>query len=119
MFFQCMAALFDRTRRNIKWPLVVHTTLMFFLVTIYTAITLNLELTSNIGNREFPGVGGILPPGPTGYQDLLYPKATNIVSIVVCLLNNWLADGLLASSVFSSVAHPSDLGRSSSYIVAT
>lgn len=114
-----MCALFDRTRRNTKWLLVAHTTLTFFIVTIYTAINLNLELISRVDNREYPGVDGVFPPGPIGYQDLLYSKAGSIIAIVTCLLNSWLADGLLVRSIFNSVSQVSNLGRSSSYIAAT
>ena len=102
MFFQCMDALFDpvnRAKGGTKWPLVVHTTAMFSVVTVYVATSLDLESISYIDNREFPGVDGVLPPGPLGYQLSIYFKAVNLISNLMVLLNNWLADGLLASLV--------------------
>jgi len=100
MFFQCMSALFDpanRRREGTKWALVIYTILMFSFVTIRTGMGLNLISISFVDNREFPGVGDRLPPGPIGYQLSAGPKATNIVPSLAFLLNNWLADGLLVS----------------------
>jgi hypothetical protein len=70
---------------------------MFFFATIYTAANLNIVFISYIDNRGFPGVSGI-PPGPLGYQYSIYNKATGIISTVVFILNNWLADGLLVNT---------------------
>lgn len=97
-----MAALLnlDRTRERTKWGLVVHAVAMFSFVTIYTAMTLNIQSISFIDNREFPGVGDVLPPGPVGYQFFIYSKPISIVPNVMFVLNNWLADGLLVSPVF-------------------
>ena len=100
MFFQCITALFNpanRRRESIKWGLVIYTVLMFLFVTIRSAMALNLVSISFIDNREFPGVGDQLPPGPIGYTLLACPKATSIVLGLMFLLNNWLANGLLAS----------------------
>lgn len=102
LFFRCIAALFSPTNRSkggIKWPLVAHTVVMFSFVTVYTATSLDLQSISYIDNREFPGVDGLLPPGPLGYQLFIYSKAINIVPNVMVLLNNWLADGLLVKFV--------------------
>lgn len=95
----------NRTRRGIKWWLVVHTVAMFSIVTIYTAVTLNIQSVSYVDNREFPGIDGVLPPGPLGYQYLTRSKAIGVVPIVMFLLNNWMADGLLVSSMFHSIRH--------------
>lgn len=85
----------DRARGNTKWGLVVHAVAMFSFATIYTAFTLNIESISFIDNRNFPGVGEALPPGPLGYQFLIYSRPMGIVPNVMFLLDNWLADGLL------------------------
>ena len=109
LFFQCMGALVSRTRGGIRWELVAHTVAMFSIVTIYNAISLNILSISYIDNREFPGVVGALPPGPIGYQYLTYTDTMNVVATVMFLLNNWLADGLLVSSVPSSVVQVSNV----------
>lgn len=98
LFFQCMCALLNHPNRgngDTKWGLVIHTTAVFSFATIFTAITLHIQCNSYIDNREFPGVDGLLPPGPLGYQFLTYSKAINVVRTVTFILNNWLADGLL------------------------
>ena len=98
MFFQCITALFDpanRRREGTKWALIIYTILMFSFVTIRTGMGLNFISTSFIDNREFPGVGGQLPPGPIGYTLSACPKATSAVTNLASLLNNWLANGLL------------------------
>ena len=95
-----MAALVspvNRKRGDIKWGLVAHTAVMFLFVTVYITITLYVLSTSYIDNREFPGVNGLLPPGPLGYQYFTYANAINVVPTLMFLLNNWLADGLLVS----------------------
>ena len=84
---------------------MVHTMAMFSIVTIYTAVTLNIQSVSYVDNRGFPGVDGVLPPGPLGYQYLTHSKAIGVVPTVMFLLNNWLADGLLVSPVSNSVFH--------------
>lgn len=56
---------------------------------------LNLQSISFIDNREFPGWDGGLPPGPFGYEQLIYNKAISFVPHIMFMLNTWLADGLL------------------------
>lgn len=93
-----MAALFDpanRRREGTKWGLVIYTFVMFSFVTIFTAMNSDILSISFIDNREFPGVGDVLPPGPIGYQYSIYSKAISVVPNLMFLLNNWLADGLL------------------------
>lgn len=89
----------NRPKDGIKWPLVAHTALMFSFVTVYVATSLDLQSISFIDNREFPGIDGLVPPGPLGYQLSIYSNAINLVPNLMVLLNNWLADGLLVSSV--------------------
>ena len=110
LFFKCMAALLDPIQRRgegVKWGLVTYTVVMFSFATALTAINLNILSASYIGNREFPGVGDLIPPGPLGYQASISPDALNIVPNVLFILCNWLADGLLVSSLFDPAsAHP-------------
>ena len=116
-----MGALFNPTNptgRGIKRLLVAHTMAMFSFVTVFTALNLNFLSISYIDNREFPGILNGVPPGPIGYQYYLYNNATGIISTVMFLLNNWLADGLLVGPMSSLVAQVSNGGCYSSSIVA-
>lgn len=72
---------------------------MFSFVTIYTATGLDLQSISYIDNRDFPGIDGVLSPGPLGYQFLIYSNAINVVPTLMFQFNNWLADGLLVRPV--------------------
>ena len=121
MFFQCMGALFNPVNHKnggIKWPLVAHTVAMFSLATVYTGMILDVLSVAYIDNRAFPGVGDMIPPGPLGYQLLIFSDAINLVPNLVVILNSWLADGLLVSSV--RIQSPKCLTRIySSSIVAT
>jgi len=97
LFFQCMGVLLSssyRTRGGVRWGLVVYTTVTFSFVTIFTALNLDIQSISYIDDREFPG-NDALPPGPLGYQYLIYSKPISIAANLMFLLNNWLADGLL------------------------
>ena len=116
-----MGALFNPTNptgRGIKRLLVAHTMAMFSFVTVFTALNLNFLSISYIDNREFPGILNGVPPGPIGYQYYLYNNATGIISTMMFLLNNWLADGLLVGPMSSLVAQVSNGGCYSSSIVA-
>ena len=108
----------NRMRGGIKWGLVAYTLAMFSFVTVFTATNLDIQSISYIDNRQFPGVGSMLPPGPLGYQFLIYSKAISISRSLMFLLNNWLADGLLVSSVFSSIGQVSYLIYTRSFTVA-
>jgi len=106
LFFKCMGALFNpvyRRGERIKWGLVSYTTVMFSLATILTAMNLHILSISFIDNREFSNADGGLHPGPYGYYEFIYYKAIGIVPNVAFCLNNWLADGLLVSSLFDAV----------------
>jgi hypothetical protein len=82
---------------------VAYVVAMFSIVTVYTAINLDIQSAGYVDNREFPGEDGLLSPGPLGYQDFVYSQAINVAPAVMFLLNTWLADGLLVSSLLSSV----------------
>jgi hypothetical protein len=114
-----MGALFnpvDRTK-GIKWGLVAHTALMFSFVTINTAMSLGVQSNSYVDNRSFPSKEG-LPPGPFGYQLIIYSEPISFVTTLMFFLNNWLADGLLVCFVSNSGVRLSELHCSSSSIVA-
>ena len=111
LFFKSIAALFDPVHRRgepIKWGLVSYVVVMFLLVTIGTAMQLNVQSISYIDNREFPGAEGLPMPGPAGYQEIIVqPEAIDVIQNFVFALNNWLADGFLVSSLFDAVfAYP-------------
>jgi len=115
VFFQCMAALLspvDRRRGGIKWGHVSYTVLMFSLATVYTTTNLNVQSVSFIDNREFPGVEGMLPPGPLGYLWFNSGMLCTVPNLMF-LLNNWLADGLMVGSL-SDVIQLSNPSSSSS-----
>lgn len=121
LFFQCMGALLGsgyRTRDGFRWGFAAYTVTTFSFVTIFTAMNLDVQSISYIDNREFPG-NDALPPGPLGYQYLIYSKAISIVPNLMFLMNNWLADGLLVSFVFSSVSRVAHVSLPCSSIVAT
>jgi hypothetical protein len=103
-----MGTLFNpaHRRRGIKWGLVSYTVAMFVFVTVFTAMNDNIQSISWIDNREFPGVEGVLPPGPLGYQFFIYHNVISIIPNLMFLLNNWLADGLLVGPSFNAaLAH--------------
>lgn len=105
LFIQCMEALLNpvnRPRGGIKWPLVVHTVAMFTFVNIYNAMSFDLQSISSIDDRGYPGQKNAIPPGPIGYQELLSSNVDNVVPNIMFLLNSWLADGLLVSSIFKA-----------------
>ena len=95
---------------------MIHTGAMFMFVTVFTVINLNIISTSYIDNRKFPNDPY---PGPLGFQVLTYSETIGIVSTVMFLLNNWLADGLLVYPMSSPIAQVSNVGCYSSSIVAT
>ena len=99
-----MNALLDpgnRKNGGTKWWLVAHTTAVFSLVTIFTTIELNFQFVAFIDNPGFPG-NSVLPPGPLGYGLSIFGGTISNFALVICPLNNWLADGLVVSVVFNS-----------------
>lgn len=103
----------NHTSERLKWGLLAHTTAMFSFVTIFTAINLDIQSISYIDNRDFAGDDIMFPPGPLGYQFLIYSKAISVVPNVMFYLNTCLADGLLVSSVANSITQVSNMGCSS------
>ena len=106
MFFQSMAGLLTplyRRREGVKWGVISYTLALFSFVTVYTAMNLDIESVSYIDNRDFPGVEGMLPPGPLGFRSFIYSDALSITPNVMFFLNNWLADAFLVSSLFDIV----------------
>ena len=100
--FKCVAALLNpayRRGEGIKWGLVCYTMAIFSLVTVLTGINLDIQSVSYIDNRDFPGAEGMIPPGPFGYEWSIAPSALNVTPNVMFAMCNWLADGLLVSSL--------------------
>ena len=103
LFFKCMTALLGpvyRKGEGIKWGLVSYTVIMFSLATLLTGMDINILSIAHIDNRNFPGVKGKYPPGPYGYFMSIYYKPINLIPTTAFVLVNWLADGLLVSSIF-------------------
>ena len=120
--FKCMTALFHpayRRGEGIKWGFVCYTMVMFSLVTIGNAVYPYLESISYIDNREFSGIEGVVGPGPLAYQMFVAPIVLQIIPNVSFTLSNWLADGLLVSSLcdLHSLIHGSNINSSSSIVV--
>ena len=106
LFFKCMTTLLNPAHHrgeHVKWGIVSYTVAMFSLATVQTAMLFHIESISYIDNREFSGLGDVIPPGPYGYQLFISPEAINIIPSVALTLNNWLADGLLVGSLFNAV----------------
>ena len=102
VFLQCMAALFNPFHRRgepIKWGLVSYTIAMFSVATISAGMSIRNESVAYIDDREFPGIKGVLPPGPLGYRQFTSSKALEVIPTAMFALSNWLADGLLVSSL--------------------
>ena len=102
LFFQCMDTLFNPVnprREGIRWGLVSYTVAMFTFVTVLAGMALHIESISYIDNREFPGLEGVLPPGPLGYVNSIRQTALSIIPNLMFFLNNWLADSLLVGSL--------------------
>jgi hypothetical protein len=92
----------NRARGGIKWGLVIHTVLMFCIVTIATGMGLNSQAVAYIDYREYPGNEELppgIPPGPSGYKVFTFAKAISLVPNITFYVNQWLADGLLVSSM--------------------
>jgi len=124
LFFQCMTALFNpanRRRKGVKWGLASYTVLMFSFATVLTGMQLHTQSISFIDNRSFPGLGGLVPPGPLGYQAFIWSGPLLLAPNLVFILSNWLAHGLLVSPLFAagSLVQASDADSSSSSIVVT
>ena len=122
--FQCMIGLFNPIHRRgerVKWGLVSYVTAMFSLLTALTAMTSTVFSVSYINNRQFAGVVGLLPPGPFGYTSSISPMAIKFLPDAMAIMNNWLADGLLVSSLFDPAFTPqvSNTSPSPNSIVVT
>jgi hypothetical protein len=102
-----MGALLGPTNRkrkagSIKWGLVALTTAMFLSSTVALAINLDALSFEYINYREGPL---LLLPGSLGYT--FSQGALSIILTCMISLNQWLADGLLVSSVSKSVVQAS------------
>lgn len=121
LFYQCMRALLGPTNRpmgRIKWGLVVHTITMFSFLTINCFMNFAIQSIAYIDNRAFARKG--MFPGPFVYQLDISSEPINVIPSVMFYLNNWLADGLLVSSVLNFVALTlTYVGRPASSTAAT
>ena len=110
LFFQCMAALLNpanHKRDGIKWGFVYYTAIMFSLATVLTGMQLDIRSISFIDNREFPGVDGVAPPGPLGYQSYIWSGVLTLVPDLMFIMNNWLADAFLVGPSSDTIfTHP-------------
>ena len=107
-FFQCMSVLLNRTRRDIKWGLVVHTVSMFLCVTINITGNLYVQSTTYPDPLKFPGIIPI-PPAPIEVAaNLFHPPY-----YAMFYLNQWLADSLLVSPVLKSAFQVSNVAAPS------
>jgi len=98
-----MMALLKPTHRKeegIKWWLVFYTVAMFLFVTVYTTVNLHIQSRSFIDNRK--DRSDLTFSGPIRYQMIVHKMDLGLVPNVVFNLNNWLADGLLVSSLFEA-----------------
>ena len=105
LFFQCMAALLNpphRREEGIKRWLVFYTMAMFSFVTVYTAVNLHILSISFIDNRQDVRAYSSHSSGPLSYRNGIHGTALGLVPNVMFNLSNWLADGLLVSSLFDA-----------------
>ena len=121
LFSQCIGALINPINtvgKGVRWWLVAHTVALFLFSTAGFTMNRYIVSTEYIDNRDFPGTNG-MPPGPIGYENTRFNIGPfEDVYTVMFPLNQWLADGLLVSSILKSAAWVSYVVHSSSYIVA-
>ena len=101
LLFQCTAALLNpvhRRGKGVRWWLIFHTVAMFSFVTVYTAMNLHIQFKSFTDNRQDYGRYS----RPLGYQNYTRVTILGLIPNVMFNLNNWLADGLLVSSLFGA-----------------
>ena len=112
LFSKCTAALFKpayRRGEGVKWGLVSFTVVMFSSATVVTAMNLHIQSISYIDNREYPGVGVSKDLGPYGYFLFIYYQAINVIPNAAYILNSWLADGFLVSSLCTTASTRLDI----------
>ena len=116
LFFRCMNALLNPVtskKRAIKWVFVFHTTAMFSIVTALTAIKAYILFSNYSGYLKFrPLLGNTT--GPIRYLRIDEDSAA---FNILFTLNQWLADGLLVSSISESFTQLSNTNCSSSFTV--
>ena len=105
LVFKCVTALlspFYRRGEPIRWGLVSYTAVTFLFMTVQTAVALHVQAISYIDNRKFPGIEGVISPGPIGYLIFISHEAFTIVPTVAFFLNGWLSDSLLVRSLLDA-----------------
>ena len=104
-------------RKSVKWGLVAYTVVLFLFLSTRIVINRYQMFAEYIGNRGFPGDDDF-PPGPVGYEVAYFAVSTPTnVYTTMFPLSQWLAGGLLVSSILKSAAWISYVVHSSSYIV--
>jgi len=88
-----------RREEGIKWWPVSYTMAMFSFVTVYTAMYLHNLSMSFIDNRQDLHTPFVTFSGPLNYQSKIPHMPLGLLRNVMFNLNNWLADGLLVSSL--------------------
>lgn len=91
-----------RKGEQIKWGFVSYTVVIFSALTVQTAMNLDIQSVSYIDNCNFPGTKDALPPGPYGYPLFIAAGALNVTPNAMFFLSDWLADGLMVSSLFDT-----------------
>ena len=98
---------------------MAYTSANFLLVTVYTAMSFNIQSVSYVDNREFFGDDSATSLEPLGHQSSAYFKVDNIARTVAYVLSHWLNNGLLVSPVsILSAQMPNGARSSRSYIVS-
>ena len=87
---------------GIRWGLVALTTAIFLFSTTALAVNLNALSYDYIDHRKYPD---LILPGSLGYG--VSPRTISTILPSMILLNQWLTDGLLVSSVSKSVVQAS------------
>lgn len=86
-------------RKSVKWGLVAHTTALFLFLTMGAMMAQCAVFIEYLDNLDFPGTDKA-PPGPIGYTSVHSTAGFPVyVYSVVFPLSQWLADGLLVSSI--------------------
>jgi len=104
LFFRSIAALLNpvHRREGIKWRVVLYTVAMFSFATVYTMMDHRNKSNMFIDHRPGVQIGVYTYSGPLIYQTLLRKKVLGLIPNLMFALNNWLADGLLVSSLFNA-----------------
>ena len=99
----------NRGTRAVKWGLVVQTSVMFTLVTVYSATYIDSQLVYYIDHRLYGDIISFAAL-PLEHDGLFGVDAIFVVPTFLFISNQCLADGFLVSAVLYSTAQVSNLG---------